>query len=504
MTVATLGKEKEKLGSAGKQTSTYFPVATENGTFFRRHYYQIVTSLEILVDYLTIFISFLLAKGLHFSIGLSRFETFQMVPLTLMGILHVAAICGLMILVFAGMGLYRKNLSLLNIDEMRRLFRAVIFIAVIVFTVSFYLRIPFSRLLITMWLSLILFFMIMVKMVFFKIHQALHRKGLNIKRVLIYGAGEIGRKLYKNILTFPKLGYRAIGFVDDDMDFLSQEPSREDVEGKAIHKLLGASQDLDRVIRDYKIDELIIARKGMSSGDILEITTKCKKLNIQFKMIPQIFGYYIENLTLQEIGGIPLIGERVMPIRIFDLFVKRLMDIVLSLSIFLFFLPVFLLVAILIKNNSKGPVVFRQIRVGKKGKEFTIYKFRTMYVDADKYSHCPKNSNDPRITPIGRFLRKTSLDELPQFFNVLKGEMSIVGPRPEMPFIVEKYNPLHRERLEVKPGITGLWQISADRNLEIHENIDYDLYYMQNFTILLDVAIMVRTALAGLLAMKTA
>ena len=292
MTVATLGKEKEKLGSAGKHTSTYFPVATENGTFFRRHYYQIVTSLEILVDYLTIFISFLLAKGLHFSIGLSRFETFQMVPLTLMGILHVAAICGLMILVFAGMGLYRKNLSLLNIDEMRRLFRAVIFIAVIVFTVSFYLRIPFSRLLITMWLSLILFFMIMVKMVFFKIHQALHRKGLNIKRVLIYGAGEIGRKLYKNILTFPKLGYRAIGFVDDDMDFLSQELSREDVEGKAIHKLLGASQDLDRVIRDYKIDELIIARKGMSSGDILEITTKCKKLNIQFKIRKRCFCFF--------------------------------------------------------------------------------------------------------------------------------------------------------------------------------------------------------------------
>ncbi|MBM3303309.1 MAG: sugar transferase, partial [Deltaproteobacteria bacterium] len=340
------------------------------------------------------------------------------------------------------------------------------------------------RLVITLWLVLLLFFMVFVKMLFFKVHQALHLRGFNIRRVLIYGAGEIGRKLYKNILAFPKLGYQVVGFIDEDPAAFFEELQRVDLTGKNIPKLLGTSLDLERFVKEESINELIIARKGLSSDDILEITTRCKELRIQFKIIPQLYGYFIENLTLQEIGGIPLIGERVWPIRRFSLLVKRIIDVALSLFVCVFFLPVFLLIALLIRKDSPGPVIFRQKRVGRKGREFTILKFRTMYVDADRYSFCPKDSSDPRITPVGRYLRKTSLDELPQFFNVLRGEMSIVGPRPEMPFIVEKYNPLHRERLEVKPGITGLWQISADRQMEIHENIDYDLYYIQNFSIL--------------------
>jgi len=465
----------------------------------------VVTALEILVDYLTVFVSFFLAMGTHASIGLSRFEGLKDAdPFSLVLIFQVAIACAVVIFVFGSMGLYRKSLSLLNIDEMRKLFRSVLVLAIVVFTISFYFRIPFSRLLITIWLCLILFFMVMVKMVFFKIHQSLHIKGLNIQRVLIYGAGEIGRKLYKNILTFPKLGYRAIGFLDDDPEVFTSELKRVDFNGRAIPRLLGTTSELERVVRDYQIDELIIARKGLSSDDILELTTKCKELNLQFKVIPQLYGYFIENLTLQEIGGIPLIGERETMIRSFDLFVKRIMDIFLALSVFIFFMPIFLVIALMIKRDSKGPIIFRQTRVGRKEKEFTIYKFRTMYVESERYSHCPTDSDDPRITPVGRFLRKTSLDEFPQFFNVLKGDMSIVGPRPEMPFIVEKYNPLHMERLNVKPGITGLWQISADRALEIHENIDYDLYYMQNFSILLDVAIMARTVLHGLFSMKTA
>jgi len=191
-------------------------------------------------------------------------------------------------------------------------------------------------------------------------------------------------------------------------------------------------------------------------------------------------------------------------IRRFDLLVKRTMDIVLSLAICAFCLPIFLLIAITIKFDSSGPVIFRQTRVGKNGREFMIYKFRTMFAGAPKYDYCPQDSSDTRITRVGKYLRKTSLDELPQFFNVLRGNMSIVGPRPEMSFIVAGYNPLHRKRLWMKPGITGLWQISSDRTAEILENMDYDLYYVDNFSILLDVAILVRTLLYGLITMKTA
>lgn len=505
MTVYTAKIETSKKDRNGMTESQVLSSHAVKETFFHKYYHQVVTSVEVLIDFLTLFGSFLLAKGLYFTIGLSRYETLKVEPISFQSNnLFISGACVLVILVFSGMGLYRKHLSLLNIDEMRRLFRAVLAIAIIFITVSFYLRIPFSRILLTTWLCLILFFTTIVKMIFFKIHQALHLKGLNIQRVLIYGAGEIGRKLYKNILTFPKLGYRAVGFLDEDPESFAAELKRVDVMGMAAPKLLGTTGELDRIVREHQIDEIIIARKGMSSDDISALTSKCKELDLQFKVIPQLYGHFIENLTLQEIGGIPLIGERETHIRRFDLIIKRMIDLVLAVTICLFFLPIFLVIATLIRKDSKGPIIFRQKRVGKKGKEFTIYKFRTMHVDSDRYSHCPKGSDDPRITPIGRFLRKTSLDEFPQFFNVLKGEMSIVGPRPEMPFIVEEYNPLHMERLRVKPGITGLWQISADRQLEIHENIDYDLYYIQNFSILLDVAIMFRTVLHGLFSMKTA
>jgi lipopolysaccharide/colanic/teichoic acid biosynthesis glycosyltransferase len=155
--------------------------------------------------------------------------------------------------------------------------------------------------------------------------------------------------------------------------------------------------------------------------------------------------------------------------------------------------PVFILLALLVKLNSKGPVIFLQKRVGLNGKRFLFYKFRSMYMDAPVYAVTPQSGRDTRITPIGRFLRRTSLDELPQLWSVFKGQMSLVGPRPEMPFIVAKYNDLQRQRLNVKPGITGLWQISADRKNAIHENMDYDIYYINNQSFLLDVVILLRT-----------
>jgi len=489
--------------TTNRSIERYHPDELKEG-FWRRHYYQLVTLVEVFIDFGTIFVSFLLTRGLYQVAGTRLLQSPPMEPMTPAGFVPVAAACGIMISVFASMGLYRKTPSLLNVDEIRKLFRSVLLLAVFVFTVSFYFRIPFSRALITVWLTLILFFMIVEKMIFYKVQQALHIRGLNIRRVLIYGAGEIGRKLYKNIIAFPKLGYQAVGFVDTDTDAFKEELERMDGTGRAPPRILGTSRDLEQLVETHRVDDLFIAQKGMSSDEILALTTKCRELGIQFKIIPQLYGYFIENLSLQAIGGIPLIGEKVTPIRKFDLFVKRIMDIVFSLLVCLFFLPVFVAIAILIKQDSPGPVIFKQRRVGRKGKEFTIYKFRTMYVEAPKYSFCPKESSDPRITPVGRFLRKTSMDELPQFLNVLKGEMSLVGPRPEMPFIVAQYNALHRERLSVKPGITGLWQISADRQMEIHENIDYDLYYLENFSILLDVAILVRTVIHGILAMKTA
>jgi lipopolysaccharide/colanic/teichoic acid biosynthesis glycosyltransferase len=172
---------------------------------------------------------------------------------------------------------------------------------------------------------------------------------------------------------------------------------------------------------------------------------------------------------------------------------KRTFDFAVALLLLLILSPGFLLIACLISLTSQGPAFFVQDRVGKNGRLFRMYKFRTMRADSPQYAHSPTCTRDPRITRIGAFLRRTSFDELPQLINVLEGHMSLVGPRPEMPFIVELYSELQRQRLWVKPGITGLWQISADRAHLIHENIQYDLYYIRHCTFFMDLAILLHT-----------
>ncbi len=174
-------------------------------------------------------------------------------------------------------------------------------------------------------------------------------------------------------------------------------------------------------------------------------------------------------------------------------FIKRAVDILLSLVFLALSFPILAIATIAIKTTSTGPIIFSQKRVGKNGKLFRLYKFRTLYTDANPYAITPTENTDLRITSVGKFLRNTGLDELPQFINVLKGEMSIVGPRPEMEFIVKDYSLFEKTRLSVKPGITGLWQIRADRKKPIHANLDYDLHYIENYSPLLDFAIMLET-----------
>jgi len=174
---------------------------------------------------------------------------------------------------------------------------------------------------------------------------------------------------------------------------------------------------------------------------------------------------------------------------------KRIIDVVVSSAMLIVMAPILLLIAIVIRLDSPGPAIFVQKRVGRSGGLFDIFKFRSMYMDSPRYSFSPMSSSDPRLTRVGRLLRRISLDELPQLLNVLMGTMSLVGPRPEMPFIAERYNARDRQRLEVVPGITGLWQLSADRAYPIHQNMEYDLFYIRNRGFFMDVAILIHTLL---------
>jgi exopolysaccharide biosynthesis polyprenyl glycosylphosphotransferase len=302
---------------------------------------------------------------------------------------------------------------------------------------------------------------------------------------LIYGAGVVGRKLMEKFRQSPKLGLHVAGFIDDNSA----------LRGKRVFEapVLGDFTDLKETILRTGATKLFIALPQVPSKVVIDILNVCRETRCEFQIVPSLYDIVIQRVKVTELEGIPLIGVTEPNYSFKTRVAKRLFDLFGSLFLLAILSPVMLALALAVKLSSKGPVFFVQKRVGHNGKRFRFFKFRSMYTDTPVYAITPQSGHDPRITPIGRFLRRSSLDELPQLFNVLKGEMSLVGPRPEMPFIVDQYNELQRQRLNVKPGITGLWQISADRKIAIHENMDYDMYYINNQSFLLDMVILIRT-----------
>jgi len=249
------------------------------------------------------------------------------------------------------------------------------------------------------------------------------------------------------------------------------------------------------LFRQLNASVLVIATSIVDRESMLLTNTKLSEAGVNIYFAPADFlepGYWVD---YAELDGIVLAHLSRGTNRVLYDLGKRALDIFTAAIMLLPLAVLAPIVALLVKSTSPGPVLFRQHRVGKAGRRFTIYKFRTMYQDAPQYETSPGAGDDPRVTPVGRFLRHASLDELPQLMNVLLGQMSLVGPRPEMPFITEQYTSIQRQRLSVKPGITGLWQISPTRAFPIHENMEYDLYYVRHRSLFMDVAILLHTLL---------
>ena len=466
--------------------------------FFSKHFPSILTAAELFADSVTIFVSFLAGHHLFSllypdsSLDYASYIKFALIALVVS------------ILVFEKMGLYKKQMSLMNINEIRKIIWSNLIIFLLLFAYSTYSEQNYSWHLLFFSFLIMFFLTLTERMIFFKIEQLLNVRGVTIKRVLIFGAGEVGRMLYQNLMQSPKFGYRTIGFFDENVNMLASAKEWFKVGKPQNLSFLSDINLLQELIITKQIDEIFIARPSLSPESQEEIIIMCKQLGVKVNYIPYLFGHFVEHVTTYDICGIPVLSStEKIPAKKAGQFNKNIFDYGLSLVLMPIILPLIGAIAFFVKKDSPGPIFFRQSRVGKNGKLFTIYKFRTMYVDAPVYKNSPQDSQDPRITPFGRFLRKTSLDELPQLFNVLKGEMSLVGPRPEMPFIVNQYNELQRERLRVKPGITGVWQISADREREIHENISYDLFYVKNCSLTLDIVIIARTVLFSVFSMKT-
>ncbi|MBU1446162.1 sugar transferase [Patescibacteria group bacterium] len=431
--------------------------------------------LLIIFDFVSFVISFLVAYTLRnaFFGGIQEIGVYlYALPISFL----------IVVVVFYFAGLYEQKIRLNGTSEVYAVLKAVFFAAVLLMAGAFMYKYDYSRAFIVIFTLSAGIFLNIGRFLIRILRKFWNSRGMGLNRVLIIGASKPGRQLAQQIKKYEQFGYKLIGFVDNRIARL-----------KVGLKFLGTTKDLGKIIQNRQIDTVFVSDPMMPHDEVLTMMSECENLNVKFKIVTGLYEILAGNIDISELEGIPSIDVRSRRPNVLYLANKRLMDIVLSLIGLILGLPLWILIVIFIRFDSQGKAMFTQERVGKNGKHFNMYKFRTMPMHVAKYAKAPAKANDKRITRIGRFLRKTSLDELPQLINVLKGEMSLVGPRPEMPFIVETYSKWQRKRLDVKPGVTGLWQILGRKDLPLHENIEYDFYYIQNQSFLLDIVILIRT-----------
>lgn len=322
-------------------------------------------------------------------------------------------------------------------------------------------------------------------------------KGYNRQFVLILGAGSLGKKFYDNLLQYPELGFEVIGFLDDYQEF-------HDDSLNGYRPILGKIDELENILGKIVIDEVIIALPLNAHHKFGAIISTCEKAGVRAMIIPDFFDYLPARPNFDNFAGLPLINVRDIPLDdLGNRILKRIFDICFSLVAIFLTLPLMVVITIGIKLTSPGPIIFKQERIGLNRRPFYMYKFRTMKISNNSISDTYwTTSDDPRKTPFGAFLRKMSLDELPQFFNVLMGHMSVVGPRPERPFFVEQFKkeiPKYMVKHHVRPGITGLAQSKGLRgDTSIEDRIKEDIFYLENWTLLFDIKIIFKTIINGL------
>ena len=322
-------------------------------------------------------------------------------------------------------------------------------------------------------------------------------------RTLIVGSGKVGKVLALKLKRHPEFGLDPVGFVDNDPLYEEfTEPEIKDL------RVLGGTDEIRDIVKEQDIGKVIIGFSRDSHEQLLDLVSQCNEAGVDVSILPRLFEIITDEIIIREVGGISLVPIKNKRISGFGHVLKSAEDYVLASLFLLFAWPLLLATAIAIKLDSPGPVYFKQERVGKDGKHFKFIKFRSMVVNAEDIRDQLENEkeedilwkiqDDPRITRVGRWTRKFSIDELPQIFNVLAGQMSLVGPRPGLPDEVERYKGWHRLRLNVKPGITGLWQVNGRSEIPFDEMVKYDLYYIERWSLWLDLKTILRTFTAVL------
>ncbi|MFE5324208.1 sugar transferase [Paenibacillus sp. NPDC056579] len=379
-------------------------------------------------------------------------------------------------------------------DELFKMSKAYTFAVLVTIGISFLMKYTdFSRLVIVIYWFFAIILTAILRIIKRLLYFRLANHDLVCKNVIIVGAGKVGTSLMNELSHNKALGFKVVGYVDDDYE------SNHYLESS----YLGTTSELNILLQKFTVDEIIITIP--SERELVnKIITDLRKIDIKIKIIPDLFNLVMSTVQIDNINALPVVTLVKTPMRGLGLLSKRIFDIVAA-SILLFIIsPVFLITSIAIMLDSKGSIFYKQTRLGKNGKQFGMLKFRSMVSDADTLLKSLEKQNemdgiafkmkhDPRVTRVGRFIRKYSIDELPQLINVIKGDMSLVGPRPPLPVEVQQYGDWEWRRLEVLPGITGLWQVSGRSDLSFSQWMNLDVYYIENWSLGLDLKILLKT-----------
>ncbi len=452
----------------------------------------VVGAGQLLLDLALIAAAFLLAYHLDTSLTTTGFippsgQTY----LVMLLVLEVMALVS-----FNVAGLYTLKRGVGRVDEFAKICSALSVGVVLGLAVNSFLlgsRFVYSRQLLLSGWALAIVFVAAGRLLYSGLIGVLRRRGVNAERAVIVGTGAPARTVLETVRRFPHLGYRVVGFIADDLD---AAPTEQQILGLPI---LGTTECLPAILRKERVDEVLIALAGASQARLVSLVDRCADDQVSITVYPDTFQLITNNeLSIGDLGGLPMVQVRSIALRGWNRVLKRAFDIVVALMVLVCGAPFLLLLALLVKLTSPGPVFLVQERVGRDGRPFWCIKFRTMRQDAEKESGPVfTRPNDPRRTRLGAFMRRFSLDEFPQFINVLLGEMSVVGPRPERPYFVDQFTqsiPRYARRHREKAGITGWAQVNGLRgDTSIEERTRYDLYYVENWSLFFDLKIIAKT-----------
>jgi exopolysaccharide biosynthesis polyprenyl glycosylphosphotransferase len=396
--------------------------------------------------------------------------------------------------ILSAFSIYDGRKYLRVVDEFAVLSIASLIAAISLAGILYFSYRDISRALFILFVSLtgiILLLWRMLARTYFRFRQERNQNG--VRRVLIVGAGSLGQKIREQMLQTEVESLDVIGFLDDEFAI------GDDV------GVIGGLDDIARLIREYAVSDVVIALPHSAYRNLAHIVGLLYDIPVRVWVALGFFDLALYKTDISDVAGIPMLDLRAPALSDYQMLVKRAFDLILSSIAIILVSPLMLISSLLVWLEDRGPVIFKQERIGENGRSFIMYKFRTMVINAQnlrlQVEKMDENGNllhkfkgDPRVTGVGRILRRLSLDELPQLINVLKGDMSLVGPRPELPYLVEKYQPWQRKRFAVPPGITGWWQINGRSDRPMHLNTEDDMYYISNYSIWLDIKILISTA----------